>query len=236
MVLQDATLFLDLDGTLFELVNSPGDVRADHRTKALIGQLLQHMNGRVAVVSGRSLAQIDDMLGDAADTLWVSGSHGCEHRWDGVIQGPLRPDALEDVVASFRTFVQGRPGVLVEEKSLGVALHYRMAPEAGAAALALAQKLASLHGLYLQHGKSMVELRVGSANKGNAIHAMMAHPRLAGTTPVFAGDDVTDEPGFEAVLELGGHAILVGEPRLTLATFGLRSPVELREWLWRATL
>lgn len=236
MVLHEATLFLDLDGTLFELVDSPSDVRADHRTLALIGQLLKHMDGRVAVVSGRSLAQIDDMLGDAASKLWISGSHGCEHRWDGVTQGPSRPVALDDVAAGFRTFAQDRPGVLVEEKSLGVALHYRMAPEAGACALELARELAGLHDLFLQHGKSMVELRVGSANKGSAILAMMAHPRLADTTPVFAGDDVTDEPGFEAVLELGGHAILVGEPRPTLATFGLRSPEELREWLWRATV
>lgn len=235
VALHDATLFLDLDGTLFELVDSPADVRADHRTQALIGQLLQHMDGRVAVVSGRSLAQIDDMLGDAAGRLWISGSHGSEHRWDGVIQGPSRPDVLDDVAARCRTFARDRPGVLVEEKSLGVALHYRTAPDAGASALSLARKLTGLHDLYLQHGKSMVEMRVGSANKGNAIHAMMAHPRLAGTTPVFAGDDVTDEPGFEAVLELGGHAILVGEPRPTLATFGLRSPVELREWLWRVT-
>lgn len=235
MVLHDATLFLDLDGTLFELVDSPGDVRADHRTQALIGQVLQHMDGRVAVVSGRSLAQIDDMLGDVAGTLWVSGSHGCEHRWDGAIHGPSRPAALDDIAARFRTLAQDSPGVMVEEKSLGVALHYRMAPDAADAALALAQELAGLHDLYLQHGKAMVELRVGSANKGSAILAMMAHPRLAGTTPVFAGDDVTDEPGFEAALELGGHAILVGEPRPTLATFGLRSPKELREWLWRAT-
>ena len=191
------------------------------------------MDGRVAVVSGRSLAQIDAMLGDAAGTLWISGSHGCEHRWDGFTQSPSRPDALDVVAASFRKFAEDRPGVLVEDKSLGVALHYRMVREAGTSAVALAQELADRHDLYLQHGKSMVELRVGSANKGNAILAMMAHPRLAGTTPVFAGDDVTDEPGFEAVRQLGGHAILVGEPRPTLAGFGLRSPGELREWLWR---
>lgn len=80
----------------------------------------------------------------------------------------------------------------------------------------------------------MVELGVGSANKGSAILAMMAHPRLIGTTPVFAGDDVTDETGFEAVHELGGDAILVGKPRPTLASFGLRTPGELRESLWKA--
>lgn len=234
MVLQDATLFLDLDGTLFELIDTPADVRADPQTQALLARLLECLDGRVAVVSGRSLAQIDDMLGDAAGALWVSGSHGCEHRWDGFSKSPSRPHSLDEVATSFLALAQDHPGVLVEEKSLGVAVHYRMAPEAEKPAAALAQELAGRHDLYLQHGKSMVELRVGSANKGNAIHAMMAHPRLAGTTPVFVGDDVTDEPGFEAVHELGGHAILVGKPRPTLARFGLRSPGDLREWLWRA--
>lgn len=234
MDLRDATLFLDLDGTLFDLVDSPADVRADPQTQALLAQLLQRLDGRVAVVSGRSLAQIDDMLGDVAAALWISGSHGCEHRWDGATEGPSRPGALDAAAAGFRAFAQGRRGVLVEEKSFGVALHYRLAPDAGPPAGELAQALALRHGLYLQRGKSMVELRVGGADKGDAIVAMMAHPHLAGTTPVFAGDDVTDEPGFEAVRDLGGHAILVGEPRPTLAGFALRSPRELRDWLWRA--
>lgn len=202
----------------------------------MLGKLTEHLDGKLAVISGRSLAQIDHILGDAAGRLWIAGSHGCEFRCDGIIRAPVRPDALNEVAAGFFGFAKSRPGVLVEEKSFGVALHYRMAPGAETSAIALAQEFASLHDLYLQLGKSMVELRVGSANKGSAIHAMMAHPRLAGTTPVFAGDDVTDEAGFEAVLELGGHAILVGEPRPTLATFGLRSPGELREWLRRVTI
>lgn len=233
-VLHNATLFLDLDGTLFDLVDSPADVRADTQTQALLERLVNRLDGRLAVVSGRSLAQIDTMLGATAAALWISGSHGCEHRWEGGIESPPRPCSLDIVAASFLAFAQDRPGALVEQKSLGVALHYRTAPDAEPLAVALAQQLAERHGLYIQHGKLMVELRVGSSNKGSAILAMMAHPQLAGTTPVFAGDDVTDEPGFEAVRNLGGHAILVGEPRPTLAGFGLRSPGELRQWLWGA--
>lgn len=101
--------------------------------------------------------------------------------------------------------------------------------------MALAQAIADCHGLYLQQGKMMVELRAGGADKGNAIATMMESPHLAATTPVFAGDDFTDEPGFITVRNLGGYALLIGEPRPTAATFGLCSPAALREWLWRAT-
>ncbi len=235
MVLNNATLILDLDGTLFDLADRPADVRADPQTQALLKRLMQRLDGRVAVVSGRSLAQIDAMLGATATEIWASGSHGCQHRWDGVTESPARPSSLDEVVARFLAFATDRPGVLVEEKSLGAAVHYRMAPDMGPLATALAQELADRHGLYLQHGKQMVELRVGSANKGSAIRALMAHPRLAHTTPVFAGDDVTDEPGFEAVRDLGGYAILVGAPRPTAADYGFGSPGELREWLWEAS-
>nr|WP_221214531.1 trehalose-phosphatase [Novosphingobium hassiacum] len=223
---------MDLDGTLFDLVDRPDDVRADAHIHRLLERLLNHLNGRLAVVSGRSLAQIDRMLGATASDLWVSGSHGCERRWQGVIECPPRPSALDDAAAQFHAFAHDRPGVLVEEKSLGVALHYRVTPQAETAALTLARELANQHGLLLQHGKMMAELRVGSADKGSAIRTMMSRPPMPGTIPVFAGDDVTDEPGFEAVRDLGGHGILVGEPRPTAANYGLSSPTNLREWLW----
>ena len=234
LAFQNSTLFLDLDGTLFELDDCPDAVCADAQTRVLLDALLDRLDGRLAVVSGRSLAQIDDMLGAVSRDIWISGSHGGEHRWGGVTTSPPRPSELDDVAARFWAFAEEHPGVLVEEKSLGVALHYRMMPQAEADAVALATELAEDHGLFLQQGKMMAELRDAGSDKGSAIRAMMAHPDLAGTTPVFAGDDLTDEPGFAAVRDLGGQAILVGEPRPTAARYGLRSPGELRDWLWEA--
>ncbi|CAH0496961.1 hypothetical protein NVSP9465_02011 [Novosphingobium sp. CECT 9465] len=231
-LLDNATLFLDLDGTLFDLVDRPDDVSADSDMQSLLTQLANRLDGRMAVVSGRSLEQIDGILGVSAKNLAISGSHGCEHRWQGVTVTPDRPSALDDVATRFHAFAHNRSGVLVEEKSLGVALHYRLFPQAETAAVALARQLAGQRGLYLQHGKMMVELRVGIGDKGSAIRAMMSRAPMANTIPVFAGDDLTDEPGFEAVDALGGHAILVGDPRPTAAHFGLPSPGGLRQWLW----
>lgn len=235
LVLRNATLFLDLDGTLLELADRPDHVRADRPTQALLDHLLQRLDGRVAVISGRSLDQIDKILGRVSGSLWLSGSHGCEQRREGVAESVPAPASLETVGDAFRAFAQGRAGVLVETKTLGVALHYRMAPDAEEEAVTLAKATADCHGLYLQRGKMMVELRAGDGDKGNAIAKMMKSAHLARGIPVFAGDDVTDEAGFTAVRNLGGYGLLVGEPRLTAATFGLSSPAALREWLWRAT-
>jgi len=233
-ILTGATLFLDLDGTLFDLVERPDDVRAGPGILTLLERLGRKLEGRLAVVSGRSIQQVDQILGQLAENLAVSGSHGCEHRWQGFHARPLRPTALETAAMRFQAFAQEWPGVLVEEKSFGVALHYRQAPQAETAAKALATALACELALHLQQGKMVTELRVAGSDKGGAVRRLMRWPPMAGTIPVFAGDDLTDEAGFAAARRLGGHGILIGEPRPTAADFGLPSPPALREWLWGA--
>ena len=234
-VLKDSTLLLDFDGTLVELVDQPDAVRADAALRVLLIELRCKLEGRLAIISGRSLQQIDEILGESAADLAISGSHGCEHRWNGVLARPNRPPTLDEAAARLRLFADSRPGVVVEEKSFGVALHYRMAPIAEAEAHALAKALSAELELCLQPGKMMVELRVAGGDKGRAIQRLMDRAPMKGTAPVFAGDDVTDEPGFTAACELGGHGILIGSPRATAADFSLPSPGALRDWL-RAAL
>ncbi len=209
-------------------------VSADSGTRALLSHLETKVERRLAVVSGRSLEQIDAILGDAAVNLAVSGSHGCEHRWNGVLAKPERPASLDDAVQRLHGFCKDRTGVLVEEKSFGVALHYRLNPQTEAEAHAFAEALSSELDLALQHGKMMVELRVPGGDKGLAVQRLMSRPPMRGTRPVFVGDDLTDEPGFAAARELGGHGILVGQPRATSADYRLESPGDLREWLREA--
>ena len=233
-VLKEATLFLDLDGTLLELVDQPDAVRADAGLHVLLTELRHKLDGRLAIISGRSLQQIDEILGECAADLAISGSHGCEHRWNGLLARPNRPPTLDEAAARLRLFAQDQPGVFVEEKSFGVALHYRMAPNKEAEAQLLADALSNALGLQLQQGKMMVELRVAGGDKGLALQRLMNRAPMKGTAPVFAGDDVTDEAGFAAARKLGGHAILIGSPRATSADFNLPSPGALRDWLWAA--
>jgi len=230
-LLDEASLFLDLDGTLLDLAERPDGVCFEPESRLLLKALGARLDGRLAVISGRSLKQIDEILGSCAADIAISASHGCEHRWNGIHAHPARPASLDAVAERFNTFARQWAGVLVEEKSFGVALHYRLAPHAAVTAEALAESLAGSAGLQLQRGKLVVELRVAGGDKGAAVHRLMRRSPMAGTVPVFAGDDLTDEPGFMAVRELGGHAILVGEPRTTAADFGLASPASLRDWL-----
>jgi len=233
-MLEQSTLFLDLDGTLLDIAERPDDVRADARLRALLLELTRKLGGRLAIVSGRSLQQIDGILGDVAVTLAVSGSHGCEHRWDGMLARPFRPSSLDVAAVCMRLFAKDRPGVLVEEKSFGVALHYRMAPGAQSGAQKLCEELSHELDLVLQHGNMVVELRIAGGDKGRAVRRMMSRLPMKGTTPIFIGDDDTDEAGFAAARELGGHGILVGTPRPTTADFWISSPAVLRDWLWEA--
>lgn len=198
---------------------------------ALLNDLVVQLNGRVAIVSGRSIRQMDEILGECAADLALSGSHGCEHRWNGFVVCPARPSSLDEAAARLRQFAQAWCGVIVEEKSFGIGLHYRMAPAAEAEVRAFAETLARELELDLQPGKMVMELRVAGGDKGTAVRHFMSRDPMKGTRPVFIGDDVTDEAGFAAALELGGHAVLIGPPRTTAAEFVLASPVALREWL-----
>lgn len=233
-LLDGASLLLDLDGTLLELVDRPEDVRADAQLRELLLALARRLEGRLAIVSGRSLEQIDVILGDIAAELALSGSHGCEHRWHGVWARPNRPETLDSAAERMRAFAAERPGLLVEEKSFGVALHYRANPPAEADAQAFARELGEELQLCLQHGKMMVELRVPGGDKGCAVRRLMSRPPMQGTHPIFIGDDVTDEPGFVAARELGGHGILIGPQRPTAADYRLACPADLRNWLAEA--
>lgn len=229
----EKSLFLDFDGTLVDVAEHHDAVVVDPSLGPLMAALADRLGGRVAVVSGRSADAIMSYLGiDGAQRFAVAGSHGLELRWsDGRAEAPLRPDGLDSVISAFRALADAHPGVVVEEKPFGAALHYRQAPDAGAACGALAAAVADRNGFSVQHGKMVVELRARGAHKGDAVRRFMAEPPMAGSRPIFIGDDLTDEAGFRAADELGGWGILVGSPRETAARFRLASVDAVHEWL-----
>ena len=233
-LLRNAALFLDFDGTLVELQARPDAVAVDARLAALIERLSDALDGRVAIISGRPVDGIRALFGTPA--FAISGSHGLEVAWpDGRVVQAERPAALDRIIADMHDFATATNGVLVEEKPLGAALHYRAAPAAEAPATALATRLAADAGLHLQTGKMMVEVRVAGADKGSALREMMQAPALAGHRPIFLGDDDTDEPAMVAAAALGGAGILIGAPRDTAAAYRLASVADTLTWLEAAT-
>lgn len=228
--LERPALFLDMDGVLAPLADTPDAVGPDARRTALLRRLAARLAGRVAIISGRTLAEID-RIADGASTS-ASGVHGLERRRaDGSLDHAAASPAVRDAVAAFQRFARDRPGTIVEDKAVSAGLHFRGAPAAAAAAGALAHSLAVETGLALQAGNLVIELKTPGTDKGTALKAFMGEPPFAGAIPVMLGDDLTDEDGFRAAADLGGFGVLVGPPRRTAATFALPDVEAVLAWL-----
>jgi trehalose 6-phosphate phosphatase len=196
----------------------------------LLQQLGDRLCGRIALVSGRAIADLERHL--QCSGIAVSGSHGLELRLRDGSHVPLaaRHD-LTEARARLERVAAEEEGLLVEHKPFGIALHYRLAPEAEARVAEVTAALAEETGLAVQQGKMVVELRPPGADKGDAVRAFMAEPDFAGARPIFVGDDLTDEDAFRAVADLGGGGILVGPERETAARWRLPDVAGVSEWL-----
>jgi trehalose 6-phosphate phosphatase len=214
-------LFLDLDGTLVEIAEHPDDVVAGDALRALLRHVCDAAGGAVALITGRTIADADRILGGA-----IANIAGKLHR-DHVAASELRA-ALEDV----RDLSEA--GVLharIEEKGASVALHYRHAPEIEQDVRACAAQIAARHRLRTLPGKMVIEIVAGAHTKGDAMEAFMRAAPFSGRAPVAIGDDVTDEDAFSAAARAGGFAIRVGESRTSSAAYRLATPAAVRDWL-----
>ncbi len=232
-ILDGAALFLDFDGTLVELADAPDAISVSPEVAPLLARLNERLEGRLALVSGRSIADLERHLQCAG--LAVSGSHGLELRLrDGSLVPLAARHDLSEARERVRQLAGKAEGLLVEDKPFSVALHYRQAPhEEERVSEAMAQ-LARATGLSVQEGKMVVELRPAGADKGDAVRAFMAEPDFAGTRPLFVGDDLTDEDAFAAAAAMGGAGILVGLARETAARWRLPDVKAVIGWLSEA--
>jgi trehalose 6-phosphate phosphatase len=224
--------FLDLDGTLLEIAESPDAVGIGPEEKRLLEILKDKCDGAVAVISGRALSRIDQIL--APLVLPAAGQHGVERRdAKGVRHRHRFPaNVLRPVAVGMRSFAAQHQGLVFEDKGASVALHYRKAPQLARAVQAAVREAAEPLGeaVEVQAGKMVVELKPAGCDKGKAIAQFMEEAPFAGRTPVFLGDDVTDEYGFRVVNALGGHAVKIGEGE-SAARWRLDNPAAARAWL-----
>lgn len=223
--------FLDVDGTLLEIEAHPELVTADGRLLQLLEDLRRNYDGALALVSGRSLDQLDRIF--AGLTVTAAASHGLQQRLpDGTLldkASEVPPGALRRIVE----YADRRPGLVVERKPFSVGLHYRARPELETEVLVAMEKIHSEldNDVRLMRGKMVVEIMPAGANKGSAIRSFMQINPFEGRRPVFVGDDVTDEHGFKVVNELGGMSIRVGSIAGSAATWQLQNVADLRAWL-----
>ena len=224
--------FLDLDGTLLDLTDHPHHVTVEDNLIFLLKALARAAGGAVAIISGRPVADIDRLL--ACSGFCVAGQHGAERRdFSGAMHGHAVPlAALEDARRTFRELAAKRPALVLEDKGVNLALHFRAAPELRAEVQDAARRLAdALGGAFeVQLGKMVVELRPTGKDKGVAIAEFMEEPPFKGRTPVFVGDDLTDEFGFDMINRVGGFSVKVGEGE-SAARWRLPDSAAVRAWL-----
>jgi len=235
-LLDDAcALFLDVDGTLLDFEIRPELVRLPLGALDIIGALSDRLDGALALVSGRPLTDLDRLF--SPQQFPSAGLHGQQFR--GVVDPqPVRSgDALSALRHEAGLLAERHPGVLVEDKGVNLALHWRAAPQAAASVTELAQShMTHLPGYRLQPGDHVIELVPADVDKGRAMHTLMSAAPFTGRTPVFVGDDLTDEFGFAAANAAGGWSVVVGEREPTQAQYRLDDTKAVHDWLRRNAL
>lgn len=227
----DWCLFLDVDGTLIELADSPHGTVVEAELKTLLTQVAERLGGALALVSGRSIHSLDALF--APLRLPVAGLHGVERRKaTGALHGASFIDArLDQARAAVAALVHAHPGSLFEDKGRSIAMHFRLTPELEAHfRRALADIVKPLGSNYhIQEGNMVLEIKPRGFSKATAIKAFMKEPPFSGRKPVFVGDDLTDQDGFRMVEDQGGVSIAVGER--VRGQFRLENAAAVRAWL-----
>jgi trehalose 6-phosphate phosphatase len=224
-------LFLDVDGTLIELTDSPLDTFADQELKTLLGHVAERLGGALALISGRSIDYLDALFSPLR--LPAAGLHGVERRKaSGIMHGASFVDTqLTAARAAINALVEAQPGTSVEDKGRTIAVHFRMAPQREAAVrqalIDIAKPLGTNY--HIQEGSMVLEIKPRGFTKASAIKAFMQEPPFSGRLPVFVGDDLTDQDGFKIVEDQGGISISVGDR--VKGQFRFDTVAAVRHWL-----
>lgn len=226
--------FLDIDGTLVDFADRPHEVRIDDDLGRLLKDLHNAAGGALALISGRSVADVDRLL--ASSRFCVAGQHGAERRDAAkmVHRYGLPLARLRDAGDTLRRFAAAHSALVLEDKGINLALHYRLAPHLEPKVRDAVQRVAKDLGeeFEVQEGKMVFEIKPSGRDKGTAIADFMKEKPFRDRLPVFIGDDHTDEYGFRAVNRLGGYSVKVGQGS-TAARWRLRDAAAVRMWLAR---
>ena len=226
-------LFLDVDGTLLEISETPDSVWVSSNLIALLRRAHDTLGGALALVSGRSVEDLDRLFRPLI--LPAAGLHGLEirPRVEAAVTGhELADDLAQEKDRLIAQFIDA-PGIVIEDKGPCLALHYRRNPDLKAPLQAAAEEaLGRLGGGFqIIAGNMVFELKPAAANKGSAVRAFMATGAFRGRRPVMIGDDVTDEDAFGVVNDMDVLAVCVGGRRPTAARHGLADVGQVHAWL-----
>src|SRR6266478_4513528 len=233
--LSESAILLDIDGTLLDLAPTPREVWVPPGLAKTLNRLLARTSGAMALVSGRSLNDIDLIF--APDQFPAVGGHGAEMRIepDSESVDAHAPPLDKELKRRLAAIAKLSPGILLEDKGYSLALHYRLAPHAEKAiyeAVSLIRADLPNAPIEVLPGKCVCEIKHSGFNKATGVLELMTHEPFRGRRPIFIGDDVTDETVFAIMPDLDGLAFSVGRRAQGVADH-FDEPRDVREWLAR---
>jgi trehalose 6-phosphate phosphatase len=231
--LSETAVLLDIDGTLLELAPTPREVWVPPGLAKTLHRLHKRTNGALALVSGRSLNDIDLIF--APDQFPAVGGHGAEMRVDADSEAVAAhaPPMDKELKRRLAAIARLSPGILLEDKGYSLALHYRLAPHAEKAIYAAVSLIrADLPNAPIEvlPGKLVCEIKHSGFTKASGVMELMTHEPFKGRRPLFIGDDVTDESVFAIMPDLDGLAFSVGRRARGVAGH-FDAPSDVREFL-----
>lgn len=231
--LDQTALLLDIDGTLLDLAPTPRQVWVPPDLANTLSRLLMRTSGALALVSGRSLNDIDLIF--APELFPAVGGHGAEMRLstDSEAVATHAPPMDTELKRRLAAIAKLSPGILLEDKGYSLALHYRLAPHAEKAiyeAVSLIRADLPSAQIEVLPGKCVCEIKHSGFNKASGVVELMTHEPFRGRRPIFIGDDVTDESVFAIMPDFGGLAFSVGRRAHGVAGH-FDEPRDVREWL-----
>lgn len=232
---QRFAVLLDVDGTILDLAATPHAVVVPEALRHTLVQLLKRTRGALALVSGRPIADLDHIF--APLRLPAVGGHGAEIR-PGAHDTSYEQQAstldpglklqLKDIATRY-------PDVAFEDKGYSLAVHYRLAIEHEIDVVEQVFHVCKAYPIdsyEILTGKAVIEVKARGFDKGTAVRRLMTYPPFTGRTPIFIGDDTTDEAAFAVMPDFDGIPISVGRKVPGIAG-RFQSPVEVRRWLER---
>ena len=231
--LSETAILLDVDGTLVDLAPTPREVWVPPGLARTLNRLLVRTSGALALVSGRSLNDIDLIF--APEQFPAVGGHGAEMRLsaDNEAVATHAPPMDKELKRRLAAIAKLSPGILLEDKGYSLALHYRLAPHAEKAIYAAVSLIrADLPNASIEvlPGKCVCEIKHSGFTKATGVLELMTHEPFKGRRPLFIGDDVTDESVFAIMPDLGGIAFSVGRRAQGVAGH-FDEPSDVRAWL-----
>lgn len=232
-LLEDCAFLLDIDGTLLDLAPTPSEVVVPPGLADALSGLHMRTDGALALVSGRSLADIDRIFSPML--LPAVGGHGAEMRLsiDSEADAVHAPPMDKDLKKRFAAIGHLDPRIIVEDKGYSIALHYRQAPNFERviydAVSAIRADLPEAP-IDVLPGKSVCEIKNSGISKATGVQELLKHEPFAGRRPIFVGDDITDESVFAIMPDWKGISFSVSRHAHGVDGF-FAMPADVRHWL-----